>query len=108
MKLLRPDRLFEIAAPPRENLLRRIVKTQERDAFKGIAFRADGVRIDYGQALECRPRRLSRGSLGEPVNLSEIAALVRPNEQAESLDQAIVGRAPRNRSPDIFGEARWL
>jgi hypothetical protein len=86
VQLLRPDCLFELAALSRENLLRRIAEMQVRHAFKRIALRRDRVRVDCGQALECRPSRVPPRRVGEPVNLFKIAALVRSNEQAESLN----------------------
>ena len=81
-----------------------IVKAKERQRFELIALRLDGVNIEAFEPVERPPSGFPRRGVRPSVALFPVAVLIRPNQESESLNKAVVARAARNRASHVFGE----
>src|SRR5271166_1582927 len=99
--------LFKVRPPLGKLVLSFFVKAQERDRLVSVALSADCVRVELVEALEGGPRRLARSSIRPAVAFLPFAALVRPDEQTEALNQPVVSGTAICLA-DIFGDASRL
>jgi thiamine pyrophosphate-dependent acetolactate synthase large subunit-like protein len=72
-----------------------------------IALRPDGVNVQAFEAVERPPGGLSRRRVRPEVALFPVT-LIRPDQEAEPLNQTVVAGAARDRASHVFGEPARL
>jgi hypothetical protein len=103
----RADAFLEFGSPVGKLALPMIVKAEKRQRFELIALRPDGVNVQAFEAVERPPGGLSRRRVRPAVALFPVT-LIRPDQEAEPLNQTVVAGAALDRASHVFGEPARL